>query len=81
MEPFGASQAVLAVLLSITFPAALAVALYGHFLLRWRGLEAKAAADLLSDWDMQLELLDETERARARLDPPWNVVQALVNRR
>jgi hypothetical protein len=36
------------------------------------------AADLLDDWRLQLELLDEEGRRKALADPPPNVVAAMV---
>jgi hypothetical protein len=36
------------------------------------------ATGLLNDWEMQLELLDDVERERARLEPPSEVLAAMA---
>jgi hypothetical protein len=43
-----------------------------------RRFNATVANDLLDDWRQQLELLDGSERRRAQLSPPANVVAAMV---
>jgi len=66
------------VLLSLAaFAAALAVlAVVIRAQVRW--YNRTVATDLLNDWRLQLELLDEEGRRRALADPPPNVVAAMV---
>ena len=66
------------VLLSLAaFAAALAVlAVVIRAQVRW--YNRTVAADLLDDWRLQLELLDEEDRRKALADPPPNVVAAMV---
>jgi hypothetical protein len=64
--------------------AALGAALAGVALVavvcRWhaRRFNGVVANDLLRDWEQQLELLHPSERRRAELTPPANVVAAMV---
>jgi hypothetical protein len=66
------------VLLSLAaFAAALAVlAVVIRAQVRW--YNRTVANDLLDDWRLQLELLDEEDRRKALADPPPNVVAAMV---
>lgn len=66
------------VLLSLAaFAAALAVlAVVIRAQVRW--YNRTVATDLLDDWRLQLELLDEEDRRKALADPPPNVVAAMV---
>jgi hypothetical protein len=64
--------------------AAVVAALVGVALVavvcRWhaRRFNRVVANDLLDDWHRQLELLEPSERRRAELTPPANVVAAMV---
>jgi hypothetical protein len=66
------------VLLSLaSFVAALALlAVIYRAQVRW--YNRTVATDLLDDWRLQLELLDEEGRRKALADPPPEVVAAMV---
>jgi hypothetical protein len=66
------------VLLSLaSFAAALTLlAVIYRAQVRW--YDRTVATELLEDWRLQLELLDEEDRRKALADPPPNVVAAMV---
>jgi hypothetical protein len=69
---------VLATLASIAVVAGLSVALYGWFKLSLHRFHVVAARDLLSRWDSELAQLSEHERDQQRLQPPVEVLEAVV---
>jgi hypothetical protein len=70
---------VLAVLMSLAvFVCGLALAA-ALFRAQVRRYNRAVATDLLNDWYLQLQLLDDDDRERALLSPPPNVLAAVAS--
>lgn len=69
----------MAVLMTVIVFAATLLLLTAVFRAQVRRYNRVVATDLLDDWTMRLQLLDEAERQQALLSPPPNVVAAIVS--
>ncbi|MGY4652815.1 hypothetical protein [Mycobacterium sp. URHB0021] len=67
-----------AVVMSIAVLVALCLALYGWFRLSISRFNSVAAKDVLSAWDAELARLSAEDRERLRVQPPVEVLEALV---
>ena len=72
-------EVLMAVLITVIVFAVTLLLLAALFRAQVRRYNRVVATDLLDDWTMRLQLLDEAERERALLSPPPNVVAAIAS--
>lgn len=73
--------ALFALVLTFAWLVVLVAVAVGVKLLSNRRLDHLTADDVLTDWEIQLALLEPEQRELARLSPPAEVVAAMVRRR
>ncbi len=69
---------IVAVVMSIAVVVGLCWALYGWFRLSINRFNGLAARDVLTAWDAELARLSVEDRERLRVEPPVEVLEALV---
>ena len=73
--------ALFALIVTFAALAVLVAVVVGVMLLSGRRFDNLTADDVLTDWEMQLALLEPEQREHARLTPPIEVVAAMVRSR